>query len=198
VSELGGELVEVALPEASQVAETYMVIQRAEALEGHVQAGLYPARASEYGADVRHWLELATEVELSHYLAASADRERVRAGFGRLFEEVDLLLTPVAACSPPRIGEEAIEHFGVRLSLRELVLGFTVPQDLAGLPACTVRAGFDEFGCPIGVQLTGAPWAEATVLRAAQTLFAASEELQVRRPEILQSEPSSRTAPRNP
>ncbi len=164
VSELGGALVELALPEAASAAESYMAIQRAEALHGHVQAGLYPARASEYGADVRHWLELATEIELQDYLAASADRERIRAGFGRVFEEADLLLTPVAACSPPRIGEEAIEHFGVRLSLRELVLGFTVAQDLAGLPACTLRAGFDELGCPVGVQLTGAPWSEATVL----------------------------------
>lgn len=40
----------------------------------------------------------------------------------------------------------------------------TTPQDMAGLPACALRVGFDELGLPIAVQLTGPPWAEALVL----------------------------------
>ena len=184
ISELAGSLSEVELPEAARAYATYIPIQRAEALFAHRRAGLYPARRSEYGADVGCWLELATEVGLSDYLAASGERERLRAGFRRVFDEVDLLLTPVSASSPFSIDEETVMHFGERLALRELVLGYTVPQDLAGLPACAVRAGFDELGCPVGVQLTGPPWGEAMVLRGAQALFAATEELQRRRPGI--------------
>jgi len=184
LAELAGRPTVVTLPEASQAYATYTVIQRAEALFVHRQAGLYPAHQAEYGADVRGWLELATEVDLSDYLAASAERERLRAGFRRVFAEVDVLLTPVAASSPLSIDETTVMHFGERLALRDLVLGYTVPQNLAGLPACAVRAGFDELGCPVGVQLTGPPWGEEIVLRAAQALFAASEELQRRRPGI--------------
>jgi Asp-tRNA(Asn)/Glu-tRNA(Gln) amidotransferase A subunit family amidase len=64
------------------------------------------------------------------------------------------------------------------------VMPFTTPQDLCGLPACTVRAGFDPDGVPVGVQFTARPWAEGLVLRAAQGLFDATPELQAVRPAL--------------
>ena len=57
-------------------------------------------------------------------------------------------------------------------------MSYTTPQDLVGLPACAVRAGFDALGIPVGVQFTGPPWQEARVLRAAQGLFDATPEIQ--------------------
>jgi Asp-tRNA(Asn)/Glu-tRNA(Gln) amidotransferase A subunit family amidase len=59
---------------------------------------------------------------------------------------------------------------------------YTTPQDLVGLPACSVRAGFDALGIPVGVQFSGPAWSEARVLRAAQGLFEATAEVQARRP----------------
>lgn len=185
IAELGAELVEVELPEAGLAYPTFGVIQRAEALFTHMQAGLFPARRAEYGADVRGRLELACSVGLSDYLAASADRQRLRAGFARLFRRVDLLLTPVAAGSPPPIGEERLSHLGHELDLRELVMTYTVPQDLTGLPTCTVRAGFDALGIPIGMQFTGPPWSEAFVLRAANAFYSATMEIQNRWPDLV-------------
>jgi aspartyl-tRNA(Asn)/glutamyl-tRNA(Gln) amidotransferase subunit A len=160
------------------------VIQRAEALYAHTQAGLFPARREEYGADVRSRLELAATEQATDHLAASRARERLRAGFARLFREADLLLTPVAGGSPVPIGEERLTHLGRELEFRQLVLPYTIPQNLAGLPACAVRAGFDELGIPIGVQLTGPPWSEARVLGAARAFHAATEELQARWPDL--------------
>ena len=188
VAKLGADLVEVELPEAASAYRTFGVIQRAEALFTHASAGLFPARRAEYGADVQSRLELATGVELSDYLAASADRQHLRAGFARVFDRVDLLLTPVAAGSPLPIGEERLVHLGRDLEFRELVMGYTVPQDLAGLPACTVRAGFDALGIPVGVQLTGPPWSEALVLRAANCLHSATPAIQRRWPELVPRE----------
>ncbi len=185
LGDLGAALVEVSLPEAAAAGETYSVIQRAEALFTHRRAGLYPARADEYGDDVRRHLDRSGEVTLDDFLAAGAERERLRAGFGRVFGEVDLLLSPVSACSPFRIDEETRVLGGEPRTLRELVLPFTVAQDLAGLPACALRAGFDRAGCPVGVQLTGPVWGEAVVVAGAQALFAATEELQARRPASL-------------
>jgi Asp-tRNA(Asn)/Glu-tRNA(Gln) amidotransferase A subunit family amidase len=63
-------------------------------------------------------------------------------------------------------------------------MSYTTPQDLAGLPACAVRAGFDELGIPVGVQFTAAPWREGSVLRAAQGFFDATPHVQSRRPEL--------------
>jgi aspartyl-tRNA(Asn)/glutamyl-tRNA(Gln) amidotransferase subunit A len=175
---LDAELIEVELPEAEGVFETFGPIQLAEALLTHTQAGLFPARREEYGEDVRSRLELATAVQLGDYVAATAARERLRAGFHRIFEDVDLLLTPVGAGSPPRIGEDRVMDLGEEIEFRELVMSYTVPQDLTGLPACTVRAGFDRHGIPIAVQLTGPPRGESRVLAAAQALFDATLEIQ--------------------
>jgi aspartyl-tRNA(Asn)/glutamyl-tRNA(Gln) amidotransferase subunit A len=190
VESLGGELVEVAFSGADRIYETFGVIQRAEALFSHIRAGLFPARRGEYGEDVLGRLELATKVELSDYLAASAERQRVRAAFGRILEQVDVLLTPVAAGSPIPIGEETTVHLGKEIDFRELVMSYTVPQDLAGLPACAVRIGFDHLGIPSGAQFTGPRWSEGRVLRAAQALFEATPEIQERWPAF-----SARAAP---
>lgn len=180
----GARLVEVDLPEAELVYPAFRVIQSAEALATHRRAGLYPARRDEYGADVLGRLDAAAEVTLEQYLEASADRECVRAGFARLFGSCDLLLTPVSAGPPLPIGDETVVHGGETLSFRELVMTYTTPQDLVGLPACALRAGFDSSGIPIGMQLTGAPWREATVLRAAQALFDATHGVQAHRPRL--------------
>jgi aspartyl-tRNA(Asn)/glutamyl-tRNA(Gln) amidotransferase subunit A len=180
----GARLVELELPEAGLVLPTFRTIQSAEALETHRRAGLYPARRDEYGADVLERLDAATEVTLEQYLVASADRERVRAAFAHLLRSCDVLLTPVSAGSPLPIGEESVVHEGRELTFRDLVMSYTTPQDLVGLPACAVRAGFDALGMPVGVQFTAAPWQEARVLRAAQGLWDAIPEVQARRPEL--------------
>jgi aspartyl-tRNA(Asn)/glutamyl-tRNA(Gln) amidotransferase subunit A len=185
VERLGGELVEVQLLGADRIYETFGVIQRAEALFSHVQAGLFPARRDEYGQDVRGRLELATTVDLPAYLVASAERQRLRAAFDRVFDQADVLLTPVSAGSPLPIGEERTVHLGTEIEFRELVMSYTVGQDLTGLPACAVRVGFDDLGIPVGAQLTGPRWGDARVLRTAQALFNGTPEVQERWPEVL-------------
>jgi aspartyl-tRNA(Asn)/glutamyl-tRNA(Gln) amidotransferase subunit A len=120
----------------------------------------------------------ATAVTVSDYLAAAAERQRIRAAFARLFSEADLLLTPVGGGSPCLIGEETVVHLGREIDFRELVMSYTVPQDLTGLPACAVRAGFDELGIPVGIQFTGRPWHEGRVLRAASAFYDATADLQ--------------------
>ena len=180
----GARFVEVAVPEAELIYPAFGVIQRAEALDTHRSAGLYPSRREEYGADVLGRLDGATEVTVEQYLAASADRRRIRAAFSRLFGSCDVLLTPVSAGSPLPIGDETVVHEGEELTFRELVMSYTTPQDLIGLPACAVRAGFDALGIPVGVQFTAAPWREDMSLRAAQGLFDATPDVQSVRPTL--------------
>jgi aspartyl-tRNA(Asn)/glutamyl-tRNA(Gln) amidotransferase subunit A len=188
VTELGGRVMEVGLPLAETIFPTFGVIQRAEALDTHSRAGLFPARKDEYGDDVRGRLEAAEQVTLGDYAAAIAKRERLRTAAGALFEQIDFLLTPVSAGSPVPIGEERLMHEGREIDFRELVMTYTVPQDLLGLPACTVRAGFDDLGIPIGVQFTGRPRADRDVLAAAEAFFEATPEIQGRWPEVGQSD----------
>ncbi len=181
---LGAEPVEVALPEAGGAYEAFSWVQRREALRTHIEAGLFPVRRSEYGRDVLERLELATKTTLEDYLKGTARRESLRAGFHRLFSQVDVLITPVTAGPPAPIGQERVMHLGEEIEFRELVMSYTSPQDLVGLPACTVRAGFDALGIPTAVQLTGPAWSEARLLEVAQALFDATPEVQRRVPDL--------------
>jgi len=184
VEDLGAEVVELAVPGADAGLSTFGVIQRAEALRTHRQAGLYPDRKAEYGDDVRGRLESAESVTLDDYVVATAERERLRSALAALFERVDLLLTPVSAALPPRIAEADGVHEAADADLRERVMTYTVLQDLLGLPACVVRAGFDDLGMPIGVQLTGRRWGDLEVLMAAQDFVDATPRIQERWPSL--------------
>ena len=192
----GAELVEVAMPEAGGAYQAFGAVQRCEALRTHAEAGLWPARRGEYGADVLGRLEMAEATTLSDYLKGITWRERLRAGCSRVFARVDLLLTPVTAGVPSPIGVERVMHLGQQIEFRELVMSYTVPQDLTGLPACTVRAGFDELGVPTAVQFTGPAWSEWRVLAAANALHEATGDVQARRPDL--AEAAVHDSPKSP
>lgn len=182
--DLGAELVDVGFDAGELIAASFATTQRVEALEAHRRRGLFPDRLRDYGEDVRDRLERATELSLADYLEAAVDRARIAAAFSKTFERVDLLLTPVSAAGPVRIGEAKRLHRGRRTDFRELVMGATTPQNLAGLPACTLRGGLDPEGLPIGLQLTGPQGSDARTVATAESLFEATSDAQRRWPTL--------------
>ena len=90
--------------------------------------------------------------------------------------------------APVRIGETSSAYFGSDVDFRRLVITATSPQNLAGLPACTLRAGFDSQGLPVGVQLTAPKGHDARVVTVAERLFEATPAIQIVRPELRDSE----------
>ena len=180
----GCETTAVAVERDDSARRAFAVVQQAEALAVHRRAGLWPSRRAEYGDDVRGRLEGAESVMLDEQVAAAIERERLRVRLDRLFEAVDLLLMPVSPSPPVEWGLEDLDHLGERRLIRDLVLPVTSPLNLAGVPACAVRGGFDELELPIGLQLVGPRGTDATVLTAASAFFAATPELQQRRPEL--------------
>jgi aspartyl-tRNA(Asn)/glutamyl-tRNA(Gln) amidotransferase subunit A len=176
---MGARVEERPFARATRLDETFRLIQAREAGLVHEAAGLFPARADDYGKDVRTRLEYAAAVSLEEYVHAAAERELLRAEFGRLLADGALLLTPVSAVAPVRA-----DDFGAARDFRAGVLPYTTPQNLAGLPSCAVRAGFDRDGLPAGVQLTGAPWRDHQVLAAARALCEARPGVQASWPEL--------------
>jgi aspartyl-tRNA(Asn)/glutamyl-tRNA(Gln) amidotransferase subunit A len=167
VAALEAEVVELHFDaNPARLYPTYASIQNGEAALTH--APFFPAQRDAYGPDVAGRLDFARGVTLAEYAEATAERERIRSAFARLFSVADLLITPIAAVPPERIDQPTNQEF------RDGVLPYTVPQDLAGLPACAVPVGFDDDGLPVGVQLTGPAWSEARVLAAAEALFSAT------------------------
>ncbi|OJU83711.1 MAG: hypothetical protein BGO11_10385, partial [Solirubrobacterales bacterium 70-9] len=97
---VGAEVHEVALPEADQAFGTMGTIILAEGLAGHRRLGLWPERASAYGADVRSRLELAEGVGLDEFNEAARRREDLRDRLASIFAEVDVLLGLTSGVGP--------------------------------------------------------------------------------------------------
>ncbi len=90
--------------------------------------------------------------------------------FLRAFEQVDVILTPVAPTPAFRIGEKVNDPLQMYLS--DI---FTIPVNLAGTCGISVPAGMSGNGLPIGLQLIGKPFGEETILRAAYAFEQAAE-----------------------
>lgn len=141
------------------------------------------ARLERLGARIVERSFPAAPSILESYVRASAQRELLRAAFGRLLAGDAVLLTPISTVSPlladPGPGAQERDA-----AFRRAVLPYTTPQDLLGLPAAVLRAGFDALGVPIGMQITGAPWREEAVLRVVAALQRATPEVQGRWPDV--------------
>jgi aspartyl-tRNA(Asn)/glutamyl-tRNA(Gln) amidotransferase subunit A len=176
---MGFALSEARFVRAPDVLSTFVPIRDAETLYTHRTAGLFPSRRADYSTLTYAHLAAAEPVGLDEYLAASAERSRLSEAFAAVFDDVDLLLAPLATATPPRIDgerpdEEAWDALGLHMVL----------ENLLGVPTCAVRAGFDGDGLPVGVQLVGPAGADALVLSAAQAFFDATPQVQKRRPEL--------------
>ena len=161
LSGLDATIVELRLPAAAEYLDAFTAIQMAEAYDvHHRRLGLFPGRAAAYGEDVRRRLERARSVDMGTYFAACDRRRHLAAALDVALASVDVLLTPVNTCTPPRRADP--DHItapdGTRQPFRDFIMGYTVPQNLAGVPSVTIRAGTDEMGLPCGVQLTVGPW----------------------------------------
>jgi aspartyl-tRNA(Asn)/glutamyl-tRNA(Gln) amidotransferase subunit A len=170
---------EVSFPQAPQLRTTFTPIRDAETLYTHRMAGLFPGCRVEYSEQTYSRLEAAVSVGLDEYLAASAERARLGEAFERLFDDIDVLVVPLMREAPPLIDVPEPDW-----TAWEACGAYTVPEDLLGVPACAIRAGFDGLGLPIGVQLVGRQGSDATVLAVAHTYYEATPELQRRWPEL--------------
>ena len=150
--------------------ETFATVQLVEALAAHSERGLYPDRRAHYLPAIANRLERAGAIAPELHAAAVTARGVFAAGLRELLARFDVMLSPVAPIGAPRLGDERSVRSGAATGLREVVLPYTVPQSLAGLPACALPAGTGADGLPRAVQLTGRRGEDATVLAAASAL----------------------------
>ncbi len=84
-----------------------------------------------------------------------------------MLRRVDALVTPTVPVAAPRIGQTTVEVGPERVETMWALSRLTRPANLTGFPALSVPCGFTQGGLPIGLQLTGRPFAEATILQIA-------------------------------
>lgn len=170
IEDLGGAVDEVEAPAGDEVLDAFSTLQMVEAANVHHGTGLFPRYRASYSDVLVERLERGRRVGIDRYLDAAAVRREVMVRYFELFNDHDLVLAPVSPVGPPRLGEEDAMQVGAAHGMREVVLGYTVPQALAGVPSCTVAAGFDSDRMPIGLQLMGPVGSDRRVLAAAGAL----------------------------
>lgn len=178
----GARVSEVSLPNMAYAMAAYYVICPSEVSAnlarydgikyGSRQAGdtLYDVyaktRGKLLGAEVKRRIMLGTYVLSSgyydaYYRTALAARVSIKFDFAQAFKQVDVLATPTTPTVAFALGSKTEDP--LHMYLADI---YTVPVNIAGLPAVSVPCGFSD-GLPIGLQLIGKSFDEATLLRAA-------------------------------
>lgn len=112
-------------------------------------------------------LERSWEMTPEAFGAAARERGRLNQWCGQVFDRFDLLLTPTVPYDPPPARGPFPTHTGGREQVPAGVAAFTIPFNMSGHPAATVRAGFSDAGLPVGLHIVGPRHRDDLVLRAA-------------------------------
>lgn len=180
----GAEVVELSFPVMEYVVPTYYIIAAAEAssnlsrfdgvkygwrAEGYEDlTDLYnKTRTQGFGLEVKRRILLGTFVLSTgyydaYYRKALQVKAVIKSAFDEAFTHCDMLLTPVAPTTAPKIGESLRDP--LKMYLSDI---YTVSVNLAGLPGLSMPCGFDSNGLPIGAQLIGPHFGEGRLLNAA-------------------------------
>jgi len=167
---LGARIVDVKLPDLSDVLPIWSTICSAEIVVAH--RADYPSRAKEMGPYFRAFLEKGTRVTPDQLAVARAKRQDFSARFDAMLETVDVMAGP-AGGDPAwpithaiQVGPLAAYHAAwSRAAPRSME--FTMPMDLAGVPAICLPCGFSSDGLPYSIQFTGRHLSEAMLCRVA-------------------------------
>lgn len=170
---LGAQLVEVEIENIHGNISAQLTIESAEPSTYHQR--WLRERPGDYGEDVRSLLEIGELLLATHYLQAQRYRSLLRREFIDAFRRVDLFVCPTLPFTATRIGGmKVVIEDGKEEDMLSAIMQFTGVPSLTGLPSLNVPCGFDADGLPIGMQLIGRPFDEATLFRAGAAYQAAT------------------------
>ncbi|MES0328742.1 MAG: amidase family protein, partial [Dehalococcoidales bacterium] len=192
LEELGAEIDwEVSLPSTSYALAVYYIIAPSEASANLARydgvkygfsytdtdsmwQAMEKTRELGFGAEVKRRIMLGTyALSAGYYDAWYVKAQKVRTLIGREFDQAfnkyDALLTPTSPTVPFKIGERMDDPFKMYLS--DVC---TLPINIAGVPAVSIPAGFSG-GLPVGLQIIGKPYDEATILKIADAYQQATD-----------------------
>jgi len=185
----GATVKDISLPHSEYTIPTYYILATAEASSnlarydgaryGYRAKGvkdpieMYTRSRSEgFGPEVKRRIMLGTYVLSAgyyeaYYRKAQKVRRLIKEDFDRAFAEVDCIITPTSPTTAFKLGEKIDDPLTMYLSDV-----FTVSANLAGIPGISIPCGLDHQGLPIGLQILGKQFDEATILRVADFLHA--------------------------
>ncbi|HEV3001521.1 MAG TPA: amidase [Solirubrobacteraceae bacterium] len=161
----GAAIVPLDLPATAGAYDTLGEIVSWEVLPVHRRLGLAPPPGHELDPDVARRLARAANTTEADYGRAQARQEEIAGELRGALRSVDVLLSLSAGSGPV-----AIEDGGGSDEFRRRVMTCTSPQSIAGLPALALPVGTDARGHPYGVQLTGPPRSEKSLLQTGDAI----------------------------
>ncbi len=159
----GAVVDEVNLIQVAHVGSASAAIVASEALAYH--AAWMRSRPQDYQSDVRERLRMGAFVNGAHYVRAQQVRALVTREVDEALARRDVLLAPASPITAPVLGERETTLGDGPSEVRSALLRCARPFNFSGHPACAAPGGFTAGGLPIGLQVVGRPFDEATVLR---------------------------------
>ena len=177
LKESGAEIIDLSLPNTPYALPAYYIVAPAEASSNLARSNgenlidMYEKTRSEgFGNEVKRRIMIGTYVLSSgyydaYYLKAQKVRRLIKNDFDEAYKKVDAILTPSTPSSAFKINEKTNDP--VSMYLNDI---FTVPINLAGLPAISIPAGLDKKGYPLGLQIIGKAFDEQNILNIAYSM----------------------------
>ncbi len=169
----GVEIVEVELPDQRQLAAASQIILAVEAAAFHKRWLI--ERPQDYGPQVLMRLQNGLAIHGVSYLEAMRWRGPALAAHAAATSGVDAVIAPVAPVAAPTIAESDLGNSPGAEAVIQRLTRFTRPINYLGLPSLTVPAGFTSSGLPVGMQLIGRSFDEATLLTIGAAFQRASD-----------------------
>jgi aspartyl-tRNA(Asn)/glutamyl-tRNA(Gln) amidotransferase subunit A len=180
----GAELEEISLPTILAGVEAANLIAAVEASQVHERAAYFPARASEYGADVRRRLEQGGKTRAVDYLSAQEAMRRARDEVEAALERVEAIVFPTAPIAAPLIGSECVQVGDVEMPIRKALVDVNRLGNLTGLPAISMPCGVTQAGLPVALQFLGRRFDEARLIAIARHFSETQRDFQHRHPPV--------------
>uniref|UniRef100_M0ZU18 Glutamyl-tRNA(Gln) amidotransferase subunit A n=1 Tax=Solanum tuberosum TaxID=4113 RepID=M0ZU18_SOLTU len=171
----GCKTTEIVIPELRELRTAHTVTFGSESLcllNPDCEAG----KGVRLTNDTRTNLALFRSFAASDYISAQCLRRRIMYYHMEIFKKVDVIVTPTTGMTAPEIPESALAVGETNLQVVASLMQFAMTANVLGLPAISVPIGHDKQGLPIGLQLIGRPWCEASILRLAAAIEEISAE----------------------
>jgi aspartyl-tRNA(Asn)/glutamyl-tRNA(Gln) amidotransferase subunit A len=159
----GAEIVKVELPDQRQLASASQLVLAVEAAAFHKRWMI--ERPQDYGPQVLMRLQNGLAVPAISYLEAMRWRGPALSAHAAATAGVDAVIAPVSPIPAPTIAESDVGNSPEADAVLPRLTRFTRPVNYLGLPALSIPSGFTKSGLPVGLQLIGRSFDEATLLR---------------------------------
>ncbi|XP_072060575.1 fatty acid amide hydrolase isoform X3 [Arachis hypogaea] len=165
----GCEIIEIVIPELHEMRTAHVVSIGSECLSS-INADCEDGKGVKSTYDTRTSMVLFRSFTAADYIAAQRIRRRIMHYHMEIFKKVDIIVTPTTGMTAPKIPPSALQSGETDMQTTAYLMRFIIAGNLLGLPAISVPVGYDKSGLPIGLQVIGRPWAEATILRIASAV----------------------------